>query len=130
MALTRTEDITQDGFTDAKALRSGLEEIGNILETDLPETFGRTATLSAGGDAASAGHIRQAWKELDEAGLKTESGTISVLVGPRDGGYDIQVFLVFDVASLQTSGHVEGFDRTKVIKLASDIRAILKRHAL
>ncbi|WP_336698622.1 hypothetical protein [Curtobacterium sp. USHLN213] len=128
MALTRTEHIAHTGSGDVKALRAATEEIGDLLNAKLPEARSYFSGLVAGEDASSTEHIREAWKDFDEDGREPETGSISAAYGPRDGAFDVYVNIVVDVRSRHVSGTVAGFKRDEVRALASEIRAILKRH--
>lgn len=127
MALTRTEHIAFTGTGDVNALRAATEEIGDLLDARLPASRSYFSSLVAGEDASSTEHIREAWKDFDEAGREPETGRIYAMDGARDGAYDVHVFLVVDVRQQHVSGTVAGFKRDEVKELASEIRAILER---
>jgi hypothetical protein len=128
MALTRTENIAYTGKGDVKALRAATEEIGDLLDAKLPAPRSCMSGLVDGADASSTEHIRDAWKDFDEAGREPETGNILAGYGPRDGAFDVYVSLVIDVRSLHVSGTVAGFKRDEVKEIATEIRAILERH--
>ena len=128
MALTRTENIAYTGTGGAKGLRTATEEIGDLLDAKIPEPRSYSSGLVAGEDASSTEHIREAWNDFDADGREPETGNILAGHGPRDGAFDLFVNLVVDVQSVHVSGTVSGFMRDEVKVLATEIRAILKRH--
>jgi len=128
MALTQTEHIAHTGSGDVKALRAATEEIGDLLNAKLPEGRSYFSGLVAGEDASSTEHIREAWKDFDEADREPETGSITAGYKPHDGAFDVFVNLVIDVRLRHVSGQVAGFKRDEVKALASEIRAVLERH--
>jgi len=126
MTLERTLKYTHD-FTDQKALRSAIEEIDELLRSEVAQPSFRQVSVGVGDDDAAGEYIRDVWLELDGDGLEAEHGAISVHGKFSGHNWELKASVAF--RGLHVFGTVEGSEREKVTAIVKQIQQILTRHA-